>query len=388
VDSVETTEIRPVTGLRCLAALAVVAGQTWLAHRGFLREHFPNHSDGWALVLGQHHVAAGVFLCLSGLVLSNGYLDRLAPGLAQRGSEVARFLLARICRIWPAYLVALHLMLAALVSSTVLGGRQLQPPFDTLGYLRQVLLVHVWTETDHVRTSWLPVGWVLSALVAATVLFPLLAVLVERIARVTEPGTRLAMACLLQVPVMIVLTAAPRSTDGYLWALLVFCYFPAGLLAWTAAVALAPRRAGRWALVLSAATVLLLAFSAWVSIGTNVPARGLVALAVVPVVAAAACSTGAPARLLGSRLLVAGGRVSYTLIMVYAPVIALHAALMPDDLLRDRPVLVLVTIGLTVIFSLATAIGLRRWIEVPVRRMVGTTDEPPRVTVPVGTGNA
>jgi peptidoglycan/LPS O-acetylase OafA/YrhL len=105
-------------------------------------------------------------------------------------------------------------------------------------------------------------------------------------------------------------------------------------------------------------------------------------------VAAAACSTGAPARLLGSRLLVAGGRVSYTLMMVYAPVIALHAALMPDDLLRDRPVLVLVTIGLTVIFSLATAIGLRRWIEVPVRRMVGTTDEPPRVTVPVGTGNA
>ena len=384
----QTTEIRPVTGLRCLAALAVVAGQTWLAHRGFLREHFPHHADWWAMVLGQHHVAAGVFFCLSGLVLSHGYLHRLTPGLAQRGPELVRFLAARLSRIWPAYLVALHVMLVALVSSSLLLDRPLQPRFDAMSYLRQVLLVHVWTEPDHVRTSWLPGGWVLSALVAATLMFPLLAVLVERIARVTTPGTRLGMACLLQVPVMIVLTAAPRSTDGYLWALLVFCYFTAGLLTWTAAVAVAPRRAGRWVFLLSAGTVLVVALSAWVTMGTDMSARGLVALGVVPVVAATACCTGVPARVLGSRLLVAGGQVSYALVLVYAPAIALHAALMPGDLLHDRPVLVLVTIGLTGIVALGAAVGLWRWLEVPVRRSLCTKEEPPRVVVPVGTRGA
>lgn len=384
----QTTEIRPLTGLRCLAAMAVVVGQTWLAHRGFLREQFPHHADWWAMVLGQHHVAAGVFFCLSGLVLANGYLHRLTPGLAQRGPELRRFLVARLSRIWPVYLVALHLMLAVLVSSSLLTDRPLQPPFDALGYLRQVLLVHVWTETDHVRTSWLPVGWVLSALVAATLVFPLLAVLIERIARVTTPGTRLGMACLLQVPVMIVLTPAPRSTDGYLWALLVSCYFMAGLLTWSAAVAVAPRRAGHWSLLLSAGTVLLVAFSAWVAIGTDMSPRGLVALGVVPVVAVAACCTGVPARVLGSRLLVAGGRVSYALVLVYAPAIALHAALMPGHLLRDRPVLVLVTIGLTAMVALGAAVGLWRWLEVPVRRSSCTTEEPPRVAVPVGARGA
>lgn len=384
----QTTEIRPLTGLRCLAALAVVAGQTWLAHREFLREHFPHHADWWATVLGQHHVAAGVFFCLSGLVLANGYLHRLTPGLAQRGPELRRFLVARLSRIWPVYLVALHVMLVALVWSSLLAGRPLRSPVDMWSYLRQVLLVQVWTETDHVRTSWLPVGWVLSALVAATLVFPLLAVLIERIARVTTPGTRLGIACLLQGPVMIVLTAAPRSTDGFLWALLVFCYFTAGLLTWTAAVAVAPRRAGRWALVLSAGTVLLVAFSAWVAIGTDVSERGLVALGVVPVVAAAACCTGLPARVLGSRLLVAGGRVSYALVLVYAPAIALHAALMPGHLLRDRPVLVLVTIGLTGMGALGAAAGLWRWLEVPVRRSFRTPEEPPQVAVPVATRGA
>lgn len=380
-------EIRPLTGLRFLAALGVVAGETWMVHRELLRRHFPDHVDLWAMVLRQEHVAAGLFFCLSGYVLTHRYLDTLTPGLARRRPEVRRFLTARVARVWPAYLAVLHVMLALLVARRVLTDTPPRPDLETLEYLRQVLLVQVWTEADHVGTSWLPVGWALSALVAASLAFPLLAVLVERIGRVTAASTRLVMAGLLPLPVTVVLTATPQSSGDYLWALLVFSYFLAGMLAATA-VAGAPQGVRRrWSALLAATTVLLVAVSAWATFGTDLSGRGLLALVVVPTVAAAASCTGLAARVLGSRLLVAGGRVSYALVLVHAPVIAVHAALLPTYQGRQQPLLLVSTMLIAAAVSLALAAALWSLLEAPVRRSFGPAPRPtaPEANVPART---
>lgn len=364
-------EIRSLSGLRLLAALAVVAGETWRVHRGLLREHFPNHVQPVAFVLHQEHVLAGLFFCLSGYVLTHCYLTRLTPGLSRRGAELKRFLTARAARIWPTYLVVLHVMLALLVARSVRsGGRPLSPDLDALTYIRQLLLVQVWAEPDHTGLSWLPLSWALSALVAASLAFPVLAVLVERMTRVTEPSTRLVFACLLPLPVTLVMTTRPSGSGGYLWVLLVLSFFLAGMLAATAVSGAS--RTGRWSWAMVALTGAVLATAAWMTLDTEVSARGVLALAVVPTVSAAAASTGPAAAVLGSGLLVACSRVSYSLMLVHVPVMMVHAAVLPPVIAHTRPWVVVASLVAAVAVSAVLAFVLWSLVELPLRRAFGS----------------
>ena len=108
-------ELRALTGLRIVAALWVV---------GF-HFHFTALPGVAAVnrVLGplvtQGALGVDLFFVISGFVIAHTHLDRLGP--AFRPFATARFLWARLCRMWPLYLVVLHVFGLWLVAKLVWG---------------------------------------------------------------------------------------------------------------------------------------------------------------------------------------------------------------------------------------------------------------------------
>ena len=97
-------EIKALTGLRIIAAVWVV-----LFHfRPMLHDAAPRFGDALAPVLNCGAQGVDLFFILSGFVLATwNYLDRMGPSWS--GRAALRFLWLRLARVWPVYLVTLHL---------------------------------------------------------------------------------------------------------------------------------------------------------------------------------------------------------------------------------------------------------------------------------------
>jgi peptidoglycan/LPS O-acetylase OafA/YrhL len=117
-------------GLRGLAAIVV------------FQRHVPAWFDGHVLPSG--YLAVDFFFALSGFVLAHAYDARLAAGLPWR-----RFMLARLVRLWPLYMLGVVLMLLARPDLWHEGGRELLlsglflPDFSTPG--QAWLLLPAWS---------------------------------------------------------------------------------------------------------------------------------------------------------------------------------------------------------------------------------------------------
>ena len=104
-----------LTGLRIVAALWVV---------GF-HFHFTALPGVAAVnrVLGplvtQGALGVDLFFVISGFVIAHTHLDRLGPAL--RPAATARFVWARLCRMWPLYLVVVHVFGLWLVAKLAWG---------------------------------------------------------------------------------------------------------------------------------------------------------------------------------------------------------------------------------------------------------------------------
>ncbi|HZB19493.1 MAG TPA: acyltransferase, partial [Blastococcus sp.] len=94
-------EIRALTGLRIIAALLVVVFHI----RGNLRSAFPAFTDAVWPILDSGEMGVDLFFALSGFVLTLNYVDAVGVRLSRSGT--ARFLWARVARVWPAYVVTL-----------------------------------------------------------------------------------------------------------------------------------------------------------------------------------------------------------------------------------------------------------------------------------------
>lgn len=157
-----------LTGLRFVAAAWVVMfhSRLWqlLAERGF------RHAGA---VVRHGSLAVTLFFLLSGFVLSYNYRSRLTPLPAKR-----QFWEARLARIWPVYLFSL------LVMAFVSHGAAV--PHNLWLALGTVFMVQGWVPGhSDLAGAWNMVGWTLSVEIFFYLLMPFLQTWVDRCSRRT-----------------------------------------------------------------------------------------------------------------------------------------------------------------------------------------------------------
>jgi len=323
-----TAEFRTLTGLRIVAAVWVV----------LFHFHFTG-LDGVDLVvqvLGplvtSGALGVDLFFVLSGFVIAHTYLDKLGPAL--RLGHTARFFWARACRIWPAYLLLLHVfglwLLARLVwgSDPRIAFQAVQPVVGWTEYLRQLVLVQLWDAPYFDGVSWVGPTWSISAEWLAYLLFPVAALVFHRL-RDLPVALLTAGSLALMTPIAWAYLLTGTPYHPWSWAVRVLCGFGAGVLAHLAVRRLCESsgaahgrpslRVRRWASAVAAALPLVIA--AGLVAGELIgPGRGGAVLVAFPVlVGALALADRGPAMWLARPCAVRGGRLSYSLYLVHIP---------------------------------------------------------------------
>ena len=139
----DKTEIRPLNGLRGIAALTVA-----LAHYSFLMPMRGFLIFGWA------DSAVDLFFCLSGFTMCLAYRAGELRGLAFRN-----YLVARIARIYPLYLLTLVLSRFVKRWPPVVTSRD----YDVIvwDYVRQLTMTNTWSFISS-GTHWNAPAWSVS----------------------------------------------------------------------------------------------------------------------------------------------------------------------------------------------------------------------------------
>jgi peptidoglycan/LPS O-acetylase OafA/YrhL len=371
-------EIKALTGLRILAAAWVV-----LFHfRPLLHNAAPRFGQALAPVLNCGAQGVDLFFILSGFVLTWNHLDGMGRSLSVRAT--LRFLWLRLARVWPVYLVTLHLA-AAWIIFTHHVGHVPSPRIDQLSavsYLRQILLVQLWFQPYFDGSSWDGPAWSISAEWLAYLVFGLLILVIFRIARVMRARGLLWLALAASLPPVTLLLASGQFYTPWSWLPRILAQFTAGALAGAAVRMLRPtdgfRRAAGYASVVlvSGITVLLYWFDAH-PIAGMLDSGGLVDVLFVPLVVSLAVGVGALPGLLSTRVLVFGGQISFSLYMVHELVhtawnwtVAQFALSLGDDATFGLLGLLAVAVVAAILLYQVVEEPARRWM----RRMVDSGD--------------
>jgi peptidoglycan/LPS O-acetylase OafA/YrhL len=377
-------EIKALTGLRIVAAVWVV-----LFHfRPLLQAAAPEFSDALAPVLNCGAQGVDLFFILSGFVLTWNYLNRMGPSWSARAT--AHFLWLRLARVWPIYLVTLHLAALWVVFTLHVGH---VPSEDTsrltaISYVRQVLLVQLWFEPYFDGSSWDGPAWSISAEWLAYLLFALLIVVVYRMVQVTRTSSLATLAVVASLPPMLLLLVTGQFYTPWSWLPRIVMQFTAGALACAAVRKLQPsgrarRVAGYLSALLTAATVGILYFFDAHPLSGVVDSGGLVDVLFVPLVMALTVGIGSLPKLLSTRLLVYGGQISFCLYMVHELVhTAWDWAAMQFELVLQEAMGKWIVVGLLGV-AVAISMLLFHAVEEPARRwmrsMVDVNKTAPRL---------
>ncbi len=360
-------ELRALTGLRIVAAVWVV---------GF-HFHF-TALPGVAAVSGvlgplvsQGALGVDLFFVVSGFVIAHTHLDRLGPTL--RPAAAARFVWARVCRMWPLYLVVLHVFGLWLVAKLLLGHdrtiafQAVQPAVSVGEWLRQLVGVQMWDHAYLDGASWVGPTWSLSAEWLAYLLFPVAALGFHRLRRLPAAVLLLA-AVTLMTPIANAYLVTGSPYYPYSWLVRLLCGFAAGVL-----VCLAVRRvrtdvrrvASVGAVVLPAVTAVGLVLGERLGAG-----RGGVVIALFPLlVGALALADRGPAMVLTRPWAVHGGRISYALYLVHIPMLEVYWTALQHVRALGPHTLLAHVVGLAVLVgALGVAAVAYRFVEEPARR--------------------
>jgi peptidoglycan/LPS O-acetylase OafA/YrhL len=362
-------ELKSLTGLRIVAALWVVV----------FHFHFTPLPGVAAVnrVLGplatQGALGVDLFFVISGFVIAHTYLDRLGPAL--QPAAACRFVWARMCRMWPLYLVVLHVFGLWLLAKLLLGHdgivafQAVQPPITVGEWARQLVGVQMWDHAYLDGASWVGPTWSLSAEWLAYLLFPVAALAFHRLRRMPAPVLILA-AVALMTPIAIAYLRTGSPYYPYSWLVRLLCGFAAGVL-----VSMAMRRIRADAGVRRVASVLAAVLPPLIAVGLVVgewvgPGRGGAVVALFPLlVGSLALADRGPAMVLAQPLAVHGGRVSYALYLVHIPLLEVYwTALQHVSVLGPHTVLAHVAGVGTVVAALAVAAFAHRFVEEPARR--------------------
>lgn len=362
-------ELRTLTGLRIVAAL-------WVVGFHFHFTALPGVAD-FNGVLGplatQGGLGVDLFFVISGFVIAHTYLDRLGP--AWRPAAAARFVWARVCRMWPLYLVVLHLFGLWLVAKLVFGHdrnvafQAVQPVVSVGEWLRQLAGVQMWDHAYLDGASWVGPTWSLSAEWLAYLLFPVTALAFHRLRRLPAPVLALAAVALMS-PIALAYLRSGSPYYPYSWLVRLLCGFAAGVL-----VSMALRRVRADVGARRIASVLAAALPPLIAVGLVVgerfgPGRGGAVIALFPLlVGALALADRGPAMVLGRPWAVHGGRISFALYLVHIPLLEVYwTALQHLPALGPHTLLAHVTgLGVLVV-AVGVAAAAYRFVEEPARR--------------------
>ena len=315
---VRTGEIKARSGLRIVAAVWVV-----LFHfRPWLEQVAPGFRSALAPVLNCGAQGVDLFFMLSGFVLTWNYLDRMGESFSIRST--LHFLWLRLARVWPVYLVTLHLALAWIIF-TLYVGHLPSPAADQLNavsYVRQVVLVQLWFQPFFDGSSWDGPAWSISAEWLAYLLFGVLVLAIFRISRATRARGLLWLAIVASLPPALLLLATGHFYTPWSWLPRIIMQFTAGALACAAVRKLQPtdrarRIAGYLSLALGVGIVGILYFLDANPVPKVSDSSGLVDVLFVPLVVTLAIGVGTLPRLLSTRIMVYGGYISFSLYMVH-----------------------------------------------------------------------
>jgi peptidoglycan/LPS O-acetylase OafA/YrhL len=315
---VRTGEIKALSGLRIIAALWVV-----LFHfRPLLEQAAPGFRTALAPVLNCGAQGVDLFFILSGFVLTWNYLDRMGPSWSTRAT--LRFLWLRLARVWPVYLVTLHLAAAWIIFTLNVGHEpsKIADQLNAVSYVRQLLLVQLWFQPYFDGSSWDGPAWSISAEWLAYLLFGALVLVIFRIARVTRARGLLWLAIAASLPPMLLLLASGQFYTPWSWLPRIVMQFTAGALVSAAVRKLqlsdrARRRAGYVSVLLGCAIVGILYLLDAHPLTKILDSSGLVDVLFVPLVVTLAIGIGTLPRLLSTRLMVYCGHISFSLYMVH-----------------------------------------------------------------------
>jgi peptidoglycan/LPS O-acetylase OafA/YrhL len=315
---VRTGEIKALSGLRIVAAVWVV-----LFHfRPWLEVSAPGFRSALAPVINCGAQGVDLFFILSGFVLTWNYLDRMGESFSMKAT--LHFLWLRLARVWPVYIVTLHLALAWIIF-TLYVGHLPSPVADQLSavsYARQVLLVQLWFQPFFDGSSWDGPAWSISAEWLAYLLFGVVVLAIFRIARATRVRGLLWLAVAACLPPTLLLLASGHFYTPWSWLPRIVMQFTAGALACAAVRKMqlseaGQRRAGYLAVVLGVGIIGILYFLDAHPVPKVSDSSGLVDVLFVPLVAALAVGIGSLPRLLSTRIMVYGGYISFSLYMVH-----------------------------------------------------------------------
>ncbi|WP_147252381.1 acyltransferase [Blastococcus sp. TF02A-30] len=367
-------EIRPLTGLRIVAALLVVVFHI----RGNLRAAFPDVAEAFWPILDSGLLGVDLFFALSGFVLTINYVD--AAGVRLARSRTARFLWARIARIWPAYAVTLLIAGIWHAGLPVVGWEDPVPPEDlsAMSFLRQFFLVVLWDEPGYDRLTWNGPAWSVSAEALAYLAFPVLALLLFRLDRAVRARTLIWLGLAVLVPLMIL--GSISLYGPYLWLIRLAGGFVAGSLAalvvrkvW-AHIDEHPHRS--WPTVLTWVSVVGVVGTLYLTYGIDRPAARILAVLFFPLLLIGlSLSRSGLSRLLATEPFVFGGRISYSvylthMVLVIEPFWALQTrwpGSLPDDSLVARSYFIAVPV-----LACLTGWLLWRFVEEPAQRKMRT----------------
>ncbi|MGD9619379.1 MAG: acyltransferase family protein [Mycolicibacterium sp.] len=318
MSRVHTGEIRALTGLRIVAALWVV-----LFHfRPLLADAAPSVSSALAPVLNAGAQGVDLFFILSGFVLTWKYLDRMGERWSTKAT--LHFLWLRLARVWPVYLVTMHLA-GAWIIFTLYVGHTPSPAVDQLNatsWLRQVLLTQLWFQPYFDGSSWDGPAWSISAEWLAYLLFGALVLVVFRMASATRARGLIWLAILASLPPVLLLLASGVFYTPWSWLPRIVMQFIAGALACAAVRKLqlsdrARRIAGMTSVLLSGIIIGGLYLLDTHPPGSIHDAGGLVDVLFVPLVLTLALGAGTLPAVLSTGVMMYLGHISFSLYMVH-----------------------------------------------------------------------
>src|ERR1700742_2240595 len=210
---VRSGDIKALTGLRIVAAVWVV-----LFHfRPLLRDAAPGFLDALTPVLNCGAQGVDLFFILSGFVLTWNYLDRMGGSWSTRAT--LRFLWLRLARVWPVYLVTMHLAAAFVIFTLHVGHAPAEnvAELNAVNYVRQLMLVQLWFQPYFDGSSWDGPAWSISAKWLAYLLFGLLVLVIFRIARATRARGLVWLAVAASLPPMLLLFASGHFYTPWSW---------------------------------------------------------------------------------------------------------------------------------------------------------------------------
>ncbi|MGH3631238.1 MAG: acyltransferase family protein [Sciscionella sp.] len=386
-----TAEIRPLTGLRILAAAWVLSLHLMLRFRDGIDAVIPGLPHLLEPVWKTGALGVDLFFALSGYVLTLNYLDRMGSRPSLRFG--VRFLWLRLARVWPLYLlmtVASGLWLAF----TAHVGRFPQTAdgkFTAFNMLQQLSLTQLWSQPYFSASSWDGPAWSISAEWMAYILFPLFALLIFRLRRGTSSRALLWLAIITACGPTMLLIGSGAFYTPFSWLPRILMQFLAGGLACAAVQRMkitdrTRRRAGWLSLgilvVIIAGLYLLYPMK---QLHLTDPGN-LVAVLFLPLVVALAVGRPTLPALLGTRFFVYLGQISFALYLVHEDVFRCWSWVVAQFSLRiPRGVEALVLLALLAIAFGAAAL-LFKYVEEPARRWMRGLLDPPRPP-PLESGN-